>query len=246
MTNGMSSLDEIEQRWPRVPVTGKTEPFEDGEAALESAIARLGARSEELRATLRELEEPQPRSLTLVPAVAVPAPGEQDEGVAESTVPARLEKANGHSSGRQLRRSDPDGARIGALTSSAAALTEREQALAKREAELARVEELVESRAEHLEHRANVLAADEQDLQERVCQLDEREVALDERDARASADLELRLDRIEEQESELRTLAEHLDERDRDLRAYVAAVQRMMSQGTDPSASAFGRGALRP
>jgi len=288
MTNGASSLEEIEQRWPRVPVAGKTEPLEDGEAALESAIARLAARSEELRATLRALEEPQPkqeeailepveesapdaglggdettqhhegeqlpdrvrvpsgttRGLTLVSAIPVPAHGEQDAGVAEST--RRLQKANGHSGGKQVERTGHGGTQIGTLTSSAAALAEREQALAEREAELARAEELLESRGEHLEHRANVLVEDEQDLQERICQLDKREVALDDRHARANADLELRLVQIEERESELEELAAHLDQRDRDLRAYVAAVQRMMSQGTDPSASASRTGTLQP
>ena len=98
-------------------------------------------------------------------------------------------------------------------------------------------EALLGAGRERLEQRARLAAANEADIQERLCELAERESALEAREARTSLDLELRLDQIEQQECELRTLAERLDARERDLRAYVADIQRALSRGSAPAGS---------
>ena len=103
-------------------------------------------------------------------------------------------------------------------------LDDRARRLSEREAELQGSDELTASERIRFAQRRQYLEATEQELEA-------RETDLTQREAEFEGDVTLREDRIERWRTELMTLEEQLDRRERDLATYVDQLQSMFIDG---------------
>jgi chromosome segregation ATPase len=190
-------LEELETRTVRVAEA------ESRIAELERRLAAIGADGETHEAVERLLAELAHRDNQLVGAQR------RLEGCSEevAAVRAKLARREGEL-GEQVRRVDAERARV------------RELEGRLRDADAAR------TRHDDVQTMYGELRRASLELESRTADLDEREKAVDERSARVESDGDMTRERLEREEHRLAEKAEWVREKEAELAAYFARVQR--------------------
>ena len=104
-------------------------------------------------------------------------------------------------------------------------LEARERELVKREAALHATEQTAASSNDHLEKRRSRLDTIEATVAARLKEIEERESTVALREAQIEADVDIRLEKLEQKEHFLADLETRLDRKERDLAVYVGNLQ---------------------